>query len=127
MTANSLPQQIRTRVLNKTLGQFIRAMDLLLAEYSPQSRDPEQEANYITRLTLLLMMSRWFDEDEFCILIESSKLALPKKLQRTAKHQLSKILDRAPPGAGVIDTHEAIDDDAPPGNDDSNDASLLID
>lgn len=112
----SIPQQIRTRVLNKTVGQWMRAVDLVLSEYSPQANTVEEEADHVTKLSILMMLTRWYDEEDICLLLNSSALRLPKRLAETSKFDITQILDR-PSDHGRLDDLDAFDADAPPGAD----------
>lgn len=111
----SIPQQIRTRVLNMTLGQWMRAVDLVLSEYMPSGKSIDTEADRVAKLALLMMLTRWYDENEICILTDSTALRLPKGLEGTGRDRLEKILDRQPSDEFEI-TEFAHDDDAPPGH-----------
>ena len=112
--SQSVPQQIRTRVINQTVGQWMRAIDLVLSEYSPRGHNVEEEADHVTKLTLLMMLTRWYDEDDICMLLDSSTLRLPKRLAETNKFDLKQILDR-PSDYGRLDDLDALDGDEPPG------------
>lgn len=116
MDKQSVPQQIRTRVINMTIGQWMRSVDLVLSEYTPRDESIEEEADYVTKLALLMMLTRWYDEEDICLLLDSTALRIPKKLKKTGKWELTKILDRPPSGEYEIEdfTH---DEDAPPGED----------
>ena len=57
----SIRQQIRTRVLNKTIGQWMRAIDMVLEDHIPQGGPVEDEADHVTKLALLVMLTRWYD------------------------------------------------------------------
>jgi len=119
--AQSVPQQIKTRVLNMTVGQWMRAIDMVLSEYSPRSGTIEEEADYVTKLALLLMLTRWYDENDICLLLSSTSLRLPKKLAQTNKFNLTKILDRPPSGAGMIEDFTDPDPHAMPRHQDDSD------
>jgi hypothetical protein len=110
----SARQQIKTRVLNMTLGQWMRAIDMVLNEYSPKDGSVEEEADYVTKLALLLMMTRWYDEADICLLLDSSTLRIPIKLSQTSKFDLTKILDRPPSDHDVIEDFEPEDPHASP-------------
>jgi hypothetical protein len=114
----SVPQQIRTRVLNMTIGQWMRAVDLVMDEYSPRNNTVEAEADYVAKLAVLVMLQRWYDENDICLLLDSSALRLPKRLAESSRYQITRILDRPPSGEGVIESFEPHDDDAPPGDTD---------
>jgi hypothetical protein len=111
----SIPRQIRSRVLNQTMGQWIRAVDLVLSEYEPTGLPVAMEAERVAKLTVFTMLRRWFDDDAICLLSDSSDMQLPKKLCESSSHDIAAIIDRPPSGVGMIDDHEPEDPDAPPG------------
>lgn len=90
----SVPQQIRTRVLNMSVGQWVRAIDMVMDEYTPQGADVDDEAEHVIKLTLLLMLTRWYDENDVCLLLDSTKFRLPKKLEESSRWEITKILDQ---------------------------------
>jgi len=95
----------------------MRSVDLVLSEYTPRDQSVEEEADHVTKLALLMMLTRWYDEEDICLLLDSSSLRLPKKLANTGKFELKKILDRPPSGDGMIEDFGVTDEDAPPGAD----------
>ena len=113
----SIPQQIRTRVLNTTIGQWMRSVDLVLSEYTPRDQSVEDEADHVTKIALLMMLTRWYDEDDICLLLDSTSLRLPAKLAKTGKYELKRILDSPPSGEYQIEDFGVTDEDAPPGPD----------
>lgn len=113
----STPRLIRTRVLNMTIGQWMRAIDLVLANYQPSGRSVEEDADQVTRLAVFVMLKRWYDDDVICLLMNSSTLRLPRRLTQTSRFEVAKILDKPPSGSGEIDNCDPEDDDAPPGPD----------
>lgn len=110
----SVPQQIRTRVLNMSVGQWVRAIDMVMAEYTPRGDVVEEEAERVIKLTLLLMMTRWYGEEDVCLLLDSSKLKLPKKLEESSRWEITKILDQIYEDDEIV-RYDVHDDDAPPG------------
>ena len=102
----SVRQQIRRRILNTTIGQWMRAFDAVLNDYTPRGLSVEEEADTVTKLALLLMLTRWYDEDDICLLLDSSSLRLPKSLEDSGTWEIRRMLDG-----------KSIDDDAPPGDD----------
>lgn len=113
----SIPRQIRSRVLNQTVGQWIRSIDLVLSHYEPTGMPVAMEAEQVTKLAVFMMLRRWFDDDTICLLADSSNMRLPKKLIESSSYEIAAIIDRPPSGLGVIDDHEPDDPDAPPGKD----------
>jgi len=108
----SIRQQIKTRVLNMTIGQWMRAIDMVLSEYTSRGGSVEDEADYVTKLALLLMLTRWYDENDICLLLDSSALRIPKRIAESTKFDLTRILDR-PSEEGTIEDF-TYDDDASP-------------
>ena len=125
-SAQSSPKQIRTRVLNTTVGQWMRAIDLTLSDYCPQGGSIEDEAERVTKVSLLLMLTRWYDEQDFCLLLDSSKLRLPKRAAETNRFELAKILDPPKLKAERKADSELEDEDAPPGSDGPDGLSLNL-
>jgi len=80
--------------LNMTIGQWLRAIDMVLDEYTPGDGTADEEADYVTKLALLLMMTRCYDESDICLLLDSTALRIPRRLSQTSKFDLTKILDK---------------------------------
>lgn len=116
-TTESVPRQIRSRVLNQTVGQWVRAIDLVLAQYEPAGLTIEAEADKVTKLAVFTMLRRWFDDNTICLLVDSSDMKLPKLLAESSSYDIASIIDRPPSGSGEIDDYEPDDPDAPPGPD----------
>ncbi len=104
----SVRQQIKRRILNTTIGQWMRGIDAVLDDYTPSGGTVEVEAERVTKLTLLLMLMRYYDENDICLLLDSSSLRLPKSLEDSGEWEIRRILDGKP-----------LDDDASPGDDPS--------
>jgi hypothetical protein len=104
-------QQIKNRFLNTTIGQWMRAVDLVLDEYIPRGGTIEEEAEYVTKLALLMMLTRWYDEEDICLLLDSTALRIPKKLSQTTKFEITKILDDKKCAHDIPDEDELNDSD----------------
>ena len=110
----SIPQQIKNRCLNMTIGPWMRCVELVLAEYQPRSSDVEEEAERVVKLALLLMLTRYYDEEQIVMLLDSTSLSLPKKLSRTSKFDLARIIDNVSSDEQQIVDPLDDDEDAPP-------------
>jgi len=97
-----------------TLGQWLRAIDLVLEGYAPQDESVEDEADRVVKLTLLIMLTRWYDEEDICLLTDSSALRLPTWIMESSRREIAKILDRPPSDEGLIEDYMPEDPDAPP-------------
>lgn len=89
----SVRQQIKRRILNTTIGQWMRGIDAVLNDYVLNGGTVEEEAERVTKLTLLLMLTRYYDENDICLLLDSSSLRLPKSLEDSGAWEIRQILD----------------------------------
>jgi len=108
----SIPQQIRTRVINMTVGQWMRSIDFILSDYQSQQRSIDEEAEHVAKLAVLVMLTRWYNEEDIVMLLDSTSLQLPAKLSQTSQFELAKILDRPSDEERIEDFEH--DDNAPP-------------
>lgn len=113
----STPKAIRDRVINLTVGQWIRAVDLVISHYEPSGLSLETEAEHVAKAAVFTMLRRWFDEDTVCLLIDSTSLKIPRRISDSSSHEIASVIDRPPSGEGVLDDLEPDDPDAPPGPD----------
>jgi len=111
----SAPQRIKNACLNLTIGPWMRCVDLVLREYQPRSTDVDEEAERVVKMALLLMLTRYYDEEDIVMLLDSSSIQLPKRLSETTKFDLARVIDNTPPEGRIDDIH--VDDDAPPQDD----------
>jgi hypothetical protein len=116
-TQESIPKQIRSLVLNQTVGQWVRALDLVLSQYDPTGLPVAMEAERVTKLAVFVMLHRWFDQDTICLLSDSSNMRIPKKLSDSSSGEIAALIDRPTSGMGEIENYEPEDPDAPPGKD----------
>jgi hypothetical protein len=103
----------------------MRAIDMVLNEYTPRDESVDDEADYVTKLALLLMLTRWYDEEDICLLLDSTALRIPKKLSQTSKFDLTKILDRTSE-EGVIEDFEPSDPHSTPRHSDHDDEDFSL-
>ena len=85
--------QIRSAVLNTSIGQWMRSIDLVMEHHTDSGDDPEEEAETVTRHALLMMMTRYFDEDAVCVLADTPSHALPRELEESSAHDIRAFID----------------------------------
>jgi hypothetical protein len=114
-SALSIRQQIKRCILNTTIGQWMRAIDAVLDEHTPRGGTIKEEADHVTKLALRLMLVRWYDEEDVCLILDADSLRLPHRLSESTRHDITRILDNKPDG------------DEPPGSHhDPNDTSAEL-
>jgi hypothetical protein len=112
---SNTPKTVRNLVLNQTLGQWVRAVDLVLAHHTPTGSTTEVEANHVTKAALFTMLRRWFDDDTICLLLDTGVLKIPRRIAESSSYDIASVLDR-PSDVGLLDDLEPEDHDAPPGS-----------
>ena len=92
-------------MLNRTLGRWVRVVDLLLDHHLDEGRALGKEADHVAKRALIVMVGDTLTDDDAVLLLDSSKLRLPQSLEDSSVEDIRAFLDgRA-------------DDDAPPGED----------
>jgi len=84
--------KIRHKVINTTIGQWMRAVDAVLDEYVAHGTLTE-DSEQVAKLAVLMMLNRWYDPEEYAILSDSNELRIPKKISETGKYEIHQILD----------------------------------
>ncbi len=80
-------------MLNQTLGRWIRVVDLLLDHHADTGAPIEKEAELVTKQALIVMVGDVLTEEDAILLIESSKLKLPKSLEDSSVEDIRAFLD----------------------------------
>lgn len=83
-------KQIRNRVINTSLGSFMRAIDLVLDYYTETGGTVEQEAKRVQKLSIVLMAGHFLGEEKVVLL--DTDFQLPAALESTATHNIKAFL-----------------------------------
>jgi len=86
-------QQIRKAVLNRTLGRWIRVVDLLLEHHTDEGLPVDREADIVAKRAVILMVGNVLDEEDAVMLLESSRMRLPKKLEESSAQDIRAWID----------------------------------
>jgi len=84
---------IYNQVLNPFLRRGVRAIEMVLDHHVDRGLDTAIEAERIGKHALLLMMTRYFDEEDIIVLADTSSLELPKKLAESSTFDIRAFLD----------------------------------
>jgi hypothetical protein len=108
-------QQIRTEVLNQTLGKWMRVVDLLLDHHADEGLPVHKEARLVAKRAVILMVGNMLTEEDAVMLLESSRMRLPRKLEESTDYEIRRWIE----GTRDDDAHPdlALRRDPRPGDD----------
>jgi hypothetical protein len=86
-------QKIRKQVLNRTMGRWIRVVDLLLEHHTDEGLPVDREAEAIAKRAVILMVGHMLTEEDAVMLLESSRMRLPKKLEESSEHDIRRWIE----------------------------------
>lgn len=98
-----LRESIRKAAINRAVGQFVRVIGKIADRHEPESIHPEREAEIVVKQALMLMSAEWLDSDGVTLLVESSKLRLPKWIEESSAMEIKNLIredDDRPPSTG---------------------------
>lgn len=86
-------QEIRKEVLNRTMGRWIRVVDLLLEHHTDEGLPVDREAEAIAKRAVILMVGHMLTEEDAVMLLESSRLRLPRKLEESSEQDIRRWIE----------------------------------
>lgn len=87
----------RTAIQNAAINPFItrgvRAIKMVMEHHTDSGGSVAAEAERVAKHALLLMLTRYFNEDDLVMLADTTSLNLPKALAESSSYDIRRSLD----------------------------------